>query len=168
MEGIHLPHDVKTQTFRLLSLQDQSKLVLIPPSPTPHLHQLKISSSTFLQKNIPPKVKSSSLNNNFHVITQQKPHFWLQSLLSCAIFILTLYSLSTQVMLIFILIDIQYLQNVVSSFKKGSNVQNGASLGPTTRQKFPRSKISYPLHCGGNFPPPLMAIRKTLRSSISE
>ena len=49
---------------------------------------------------------------------------------SCTIFILTSYSLYTQVLrhivlctLILILIDVQYLQNVVFSFEKGLNGQ---------------------------------------------
>ena len=43
---------------------------------------------------------------------------------SCTIFILPSYSLYTQVMLILILINVQYLQNVVFSFEKGSSGQN--------------------------------------------
>ena len=43
---------------------------------------------------------------------------------SCTVFILTSYSLYTQVMLIIILIDVQFLQNVVFSFEKGANGQN--------------------------------------------
>ena len=35
----------------------------------------------------------------------------------------------TQVMLILILIDVQYLQNIVFSFEKGSNSQNYSSSG---------------------------------------
>ena len=42
---------------------------------------------------------------------------------SSTIFIVTSYSLYTQVMLILILIDVQYSQNVVFSFEKGSNGQ---------------------------------------------
>ena len=42
---------------------------------------------------------------------------------SCTIFILNLQSLYIQVMLILILIDVQYFQNLVFSFEKGSNVQ---------------------------------------------
>ena len=46
---------------------------------------------------------------------------------SCTIFILISYPLYTQAMLILILIDVQYLQNVVFSFGKGSNGQNHSS-----------------------------------------
>ena len=46
---------------------------------------------------------------------------------SCNIFVLTSYSLYTKVMLILILTNIQYLQNVNFSFKKGSNGQNHSS-----------------------------------------
>ena len=42
---------------------------------------------------------------------------------------LTSYSLNTQVMLILILIDVQYLQNVIFSFEKGLNGQNYSSSG---------------------------------------
>ena len=41
---------------------------------------------------------------------------------------LTLYSLYTQVMLILVLIDIQYLQNVAFSSEKSLNDQNHSSL----------------------------------------
>ena len=47
----------------------------------------------------------------------------------CTIFISTPYSLYTQVMLILILINVQYLQNVVFSFEGGSNGQNHSSSG---------------------------------------
>ena len=66
-----------------------------------------------------------SLNNNFHVITQKKLPFYLQSLL--LYHFLTSYSLYKQVMLILILINVQYLQNVVFSFEKGLNGQNHSS-----------------------------------------
>ena len=46
---------------------------------------------------------------------------------SCTIFIFTLYSFYTQVMLILILIDVQYLQKVVFSFEKGLNGQKHSS-----------------------------------------
>ena len=45
----------------------------------------------------------------------------------CAIFILTLYSLYTLVILILISINVQCLQNVVFSFEKGSNSQDHSS-----------------------------------------
>ena len=63
---------------------------------------------------------------------------------SCTIFILTLYSFYTQFMLILILyIDIQYLQNVVFSFEKGSNAQNHSSLGFQHQKKRSPSKIPH-------------------------
>ena len=40
---------------------------------------------------------------------------------------LTSYALNTQVMLILILIDVQYLHNVIFSFEKGLNGQNHSS-----------------------------------------
>ena len=48
---------------------------------------------------------------------------------SCIIFVLISYSLDTQAMLIFILIDVQYSQKAVFSFEKGSNCQNHSSSG---------------------------------------
>ena len=62
---------------------------------------------------------------------------------SCTTFILTSYSLYTQVMLILILNNVQYLHNVISSFEKGSNGQNHSSsdsqhpLKQSIRAKFP-------------------------------
>ena len=67
---------------------------------------------------------SPQLSKNFHVITQQKLHFFSCSLCSCTIFILPSYFLYTQVMLILILINVQYLQNVVFSFGKGLSGKN--------------------------------------------
>ena len=48
-----------------------------------------------------------------------------------------------QVMLILILIDVQYLQNVVFSFEKGSNSQNHSFLGSHQLKKNHCSKISH-------------------------
>ena len=67
---------------------------------------------------------SPQLSKNFHVITQQKLHFFSCSLYSCTIFILPSYFLYTQVMLILILINVQYLQNVVFSFGNGLSGKN--------------------------------------------
>ena len=57
-------------------------------------------------------------------------------------------------MLILILIDVQYSQKAVFSFKKGSNRQNhssSSSLHPV--KKFPLSKIPTQTPTGGIFPP---------------
>ena len=43
---------------------------------------------------------------------------------SCTTFVLTSYSLYTQIMLILILINVKYLQNVVFGFENGLNGQN--------------------------------------------
>ena len=51
---------------------------------------------------------------------------------SCTIFILTSYSLHTKVMLILISTDVQYLQNVVYSFEKGSDGQITPDPIPTS------------------------------------
>ena len=65
----------------------------------------------------------SALNNNFHVITHKN---WISSCSHCSytIFILISYSLYAQIMLILVLIDLQYLQNVVFSFAKCLNSWN--------------------------------------------
>ena len=85
--------------------------------------QPKMCSSPHLQNShqqtnpLPPNFY---LHNNFHDITQQK-------LCSCTIFILLFcsYSLYTQqILLILILIDVQYLQNVLFSFESGSDSWN--------------------------------------------
>ena len=60
---------------------------------------------------------------------------------SCTLF-LTSYSLYKQVMLIWILIDVQYLQNIVFSFEKGSNGQNHSLSDSHPRRKKSPSKIS--------------------------
>ena len=74
---------------------------------------------------------------------------------SCTIFILTSYSLYTQVMLILILINVQYLQNVVFGFEKSSNDQNHSSSSSC----HPNKKISL---AKLPIPPPLNAIWKTV------
>ena len=68
-------------------------------------------------------------------------------------------------MLIMILIDGQHLLKVVFSFEEGSNIQNNSSSGsqhPIT--KFPSTKFSILLPTGGDSPPLLNAIWKTLVS----
>ena len=93
---------------------------LLIPSPPGKIHPSRFSpSDSYLthQRFTPP------LNNNFHVITNKNFTFSCRDC-SCIIFILTLYSLYTQVMLILILINVQYSQNAVFSFEKGLNDQN--------------------------------------------
>ena len=48
---------------------------------------------------------------------------------SCTVFVLISYSFETQIMLIFILIDVQYPQNAVFSFENFLNRQNHSSSG---------------------------------------
>ena len=64
------------------------------------------------------------------------------------IFIFTSYSLYTQVMLIFILMDVQYLQNVVFTFEKGLNDQTHSLSGSHRMiKKVPtQQSFSSPLH----------------------
>ena len=60
-------------------------------------------------------------------------------------FVLISYCLDTQVMLIFILIDVQYSQNAVFSFEKGSNHRNHSSSGSLYLvKKFPPVKFPIP------------------------
>ena len=60
----------------------------------------------------------------------------------CVIFILTSYSLYTQVVLILILIDVQYLYNSFS-YKKGLNGQSNSSSDSHQLMKNPHSKIPH-------------------------
>ena len=81
---------------------------------------------------------------------------------SCASF-LTFYSSCTEVMLIFNLIDVQYLQNVNFSFGKGSNGQNLLLLVvPPPDSKFLLQNFSFPPTAGRTFPLSLYAIWKIL------
>ena len=80
---------------------------------------------------------------------------------SCTIFILTLYSFYIQAMLILILIYIQYLQNVVFSFEKGSNGQNHSSSGSHHQiKKISPAKNPIPPTGGGDFSHPLTLFGK--------
>ena len=119
-----------------------------PESP---LKKPKICSFPSLQEN-PPAVDSPltiflfpPLNNNFNVIT------WKNFIFSCnhcsyTIFVLTLYALYTLVMSVFILIDVQYSQNVVFSFENSSNGQNHSSSDSNHRiEKFLLAKFRHPL-----------------------
>ena len=109
--------------FSLLGRRGESPPLaenLLIPSPPGKIHPSRFSPShSYLthQRFTPP------LNNNFHVITNKNFIFSCRDC-SCIIFILTLYSLYTQGMLILILINVQYLQNAVFSFEKGLNDQN--------------------------------------------
>ena len=77
----------------------------------------------------PPKVNPLPTKQQFSSYNSKKP-----SILSCShcprsIFVLMSYSLDTQVMLVFILIDVKYSQKAVFSFEKGTNRQNHSSSG---------------------------------------
>ena len=122
------------------SLPPQAKNSLIPPP-------RKIPPTKLLfpahQKSIPP------LNKSFQDITQQKPDkniIFSCSHCSCTIFVLISYSFDTQVVLILILIDVQYLRNVVFSFEKGLIQQNHCSSVSHHPLTHPPSNISYPPH----------------------
>ena len=61
-------------------------------------------------------------------------------------FFLTLCSFYTQVILILILINVQYLRNVIFSFEKSSNGQIHSSDSHHLIKKNPPSKISHLPH----------------------
>ena len=68
-------------------------------------------------------------------------------------------------MLISILIDVQYSQEAIFGFGKGSNSQNHSSSGsihPVKKFLLPSKITGSPPTAEGNFPPPLTAIWKTL------
>ena len=81
----------------------QPKIYSFPHPP----HQIFIPSR--------PKVNSAQQKN--------KNVIFSCSHCSCTILVLISYSFDTQIMLILILIDVQYSQNAVFSFEKGSNHQ---------------------------------------------
>ena len=68
------------------------------------------------------------------------------------LFVLTSYSLYTQIMLSLILVDVEYLQNVVFSFEKALNGQN--HLSPDSHENPPQAEF--------RFPPPVKTIWKPL------
>ena len=71
------------------------------------------------------------------------------------IFVLILYSLNIQVMLILILIDVQYSQKADFSFEKGLNRENHSSSGSHHPiKKSPQCNFQSPLPTVGNLPPP--------------
>ena len=74
---------------------------------------------------------------------------------SCAIFVLLSYSFDTQLMLILILTNVQYLQNAVFSFEQSLNRQNHSSSGSQHLvKKIPPAKFLItpaPLPLFGNF-----------------
>ena len=112
----------------------------LTPGKTPHVdsHQSNFYFSSSKVNSFPPP-----LNNNFHVISY-KNFIFSCCHCSCTIFILTSYFLYTGVMLILILIDAQYLQNIVFSFEKGSNGQIDFSSGFHHPIKNPPAKFPIP------------------------
>ena len=105
-----------------------AKNLLIP------LHQEKWPPQNFYSPNPHPH---PTPNSNFQVITQQNS---IYSCRHCSYSIVWIsYSLDKQVMLILILIDVQYSQKAIFSFKKGSNHQNHSSSGSFDPvKKFPQ------------------------------
>ena len=91
---------------------------------SPHLERSPIRLPSH-QIFIPP------LNNNIFMLELSKNFIFSCSHCSCTI-ILTLFSLYTQAMLILILIEVQYLQNVAFSFKKVRMVKFIPPQIPTT------------------------------------
>ena len=113
-------------------------------------------------------VSSPSLKNNFQVITFKKS--FLAVVIAPVSFVLISYSLRTQVMLILTLIDIQYSQKAVFSFKKFEWSKSLLLRFPPPNKKLsPSNKISDPFpHGEGNFPPPLSTIWKILVLNFME
>ena len=123
----------------------QKNFEKIPPVDThthTHMYTRTPNCYSLYQRLIPP------LNNNFHVIKQKNFSFSC-SHCSCTIFILTSYSLHTQVMPILILINIQYLQIVVFSCGKGLNGQKHSSSDsrqPIKQSPSPQQSLSFLPH----------------------
>ena len=116
----------------MLSFSMRPGFSLLGEKGEPPLNKPKIYSFPSLQENPLPvgslhtKFLFLPLNNNFNVITLKNFIFSCNHC-SYTAFILTLYALYTLVMSVFILIDVQYLQNVVFSFENSSNGQNHSS-----------------------------------------
>ena len=91
---------------------------------------------------LPPNFYPPYHNATIFKLHPNKNSIFSCSHCSCSIFVLISYSLDTQVMLIFILIDFQYSQKAVFSFEKGSNHQNHSSSGSLHLvKKFPPVKF---------------------------
>ena len=91
----------------------------------PPPYQPKICSCSHHQFFIlfPPKVNLPTPPSLKKIYNPIKTSF-LAVVTPCTIFVLISYSFDTQVMLILFLIDVQYSQNAVSSFEKGSKHEN--------------------------------------------
>ena len=86
-----------------------------------------------------------TLSKTIFILEPHKDFIFSCSHCSCSIFIWNLFSLYIQVMLILILIDVQYLQNLVCSFEKGSNVQNHSlSESHSSMKKFSQQNFLFP------------------------
>ena len=82
------------------------------------------------------------------MLQPNKNFIFSRSNYSCTIFVLPSYSLHIQVMLIVISINVQYLQNVVFSFEKGSSGQSHSLSGshhPVEKSPPGKFPIPYPL-----------------------
>ena len=115
--------------------------------PEPHFptHQPKILSFPPTWKNPPQQVPLPT--PNFYSLPTI-------SHCSCTIFLFVLisYSFDTQVTLILILIDVQYSQNPVFNFEKGSSHQNHSSGSHHLIKKSPPTLSKFPVphhHWGG-------------------
>ena len=115
----------------MFSILKQIKVLLLGESfPTSQKFAQK-SPSTLPQQTLihSPKVHFLQLNNSFHC-NPIKTSFLALAIAPVPFFILTSSSLYTKITLVLMLIDVQYLQNVVFSFEKASNVQNHSSSDP--------------------------------------
>ena len=124
-----------------------------PPYPPPTSHQPKMCSFPHLEKPLtkslfPHPKGNAPLNNNSCFNPILSCSHW-----SCTMSFLSSNSLYSQVMVIWILINVQYLQNFVFSFKKGSNDQK--LFSSDSHHPITTSKISHsPTAPGRSFPTP--------------
>ena len=86
-------------------------------------------TKNFLIHSLPTKFLFPPTKSQFNPIKKNKNVIFSCSHCSCTIFVLISYSSETQIMIILILIDVQYSQNVVFSFQKFSNRKNHSSSG---------------------------------------
>ena len=117
-----------------------------PRAPLPHPPAENSFISSHLEKS--PRSRFPSPPPNFYSLPTISHCF-------CTIFLFVLisYSFDTQVTLILILIDVQYSQNPVFSFEKGSSRQNHSSVSHHLIKKSPPTLSKFPVphpHWGGD------------------
>ena len=121
--------------FSLLQSPPPAKNLLIPPPKKSHPSRLPHTRFLFPQR----MVNSAPTKQQLSGYSPIKTSFQLQSLLflSCIIFNMASYSLYTEIMLILILVDVQYLEDVVFSSK------SLLKFSPANK-KFPQENLLFP------------------------